>query len=60
MSTTNDTSRAALDGAAPAPARNGSLSDRVRSLRLSDKPAAGRGKAPRSAVVPWVLCGCCW
>jgi RND family efflux transporter MFP subunit len=35
--------------------RNGSnLSDRVRSLRLSDKAQSGGG---RGSVLPWVLCG---
>src|SRR5947209_8831196 len=33
----------------------GSLSDRVRSLRLQDRGAAGSGPGGRS-VLPWALC----
>jgi multidrug resistance efflux pump len=42
-------------GAGPETAdRNGSLSDRVASLRLGE--GDGEGKRPRSAVLPWALC----
>jgi RND family efflux transporter MFP subunit len=38
-----------------APSRNGAnLSDRVRSLRLSDKTQGGGGS--RSSVIPWTVC----
>ncbi len=39
-------------GTAP---RNGTLSDRVRSLRLSDRTAQGRGQ--RGHLIPWTLAG---
>jgi HlyD family secretion protein len=39
-------------GVETAGSRNGSLSERVRSLRLPDRPASGSGKS----WLPWLLC----
>src|SRR5262245_60318616 len=52
----SDADRAASDVRPSVPERNGdsSLSDRVRSLSLANRPGSA---ATRTSVLPWLLCG---
>jgi HlyD family secretion protein len=55
MTSPNTPAAAAEQRPEATPSRNGSnLSDRVRSLRLSDKSQSGGGS--RGSVIPWTLC----